>query len=202
MREYPKIQTVWKRDERGKILVGEFATPEIEFLAQCEWEWTEKVDGTNIRVHWDGGDPLFGGRTDNAHIPAKLVAHLNETFRAGAFSTFFDAGSVTLFGEGYGAGIQKGGGDYRADQGFILFDVLVGNWWLRRDDVLDVAAKLSITAVPVVGRGNLVSMCASVGMASALGVPRMEGLVARTPEMLLARSGEPILVKIKRKDYE
>lgn len=47
MREYPKIQTVWKRDDRGKIIVGEFATPEIEFLSRCDWEWTEKVDGTN-----------------------------------------------------------------------------------------------------------------------------------------------------------
>lgn len=202
MQEYPKIQTVWKRDPDGKILAGEFATPELEFLSQCEWEWTEKVDGTNIRVFCEGEYIEYGGRTANAQIPAKLVAHLHQTFEVAAFAAIFAGAPVTLFGEGYGAGIQKGGGNYRPDQGFILFDVLVGRWWLRRDDVLDVASKLGIPAVPVIGRGSLPDMCVGVQtQTSLLGAPVPEGIVARTPEMLLARNGQPILAKIKRKDY-
>ena len=53
MDQYHKIQTVYKRDPATKhkyLLEGEFSTPELEFLANCQWEWTEKIDGTNVRV--------------------------------------------------------------------------------------------------------------------------------------------------------
>ena len=77
MREYPKINTIWKRDDRGRVIEGEYATPELEYLADLAWEWTEKVNGTNIRIGWDGakpplGDYEIGGRTADAQIPAKL----------------------------------------------------------------------------------------------------------------------------------
>lgn len=205
MREYPKIQTIWKRDERGTIMRGDYSTPELEYLARCEWEFTEKIDGTNIRVHWDGERVTFGGRTDNAQLPNKLVANLQETFiGASAWETF--SPDTTLFGEGYGAGIQKGGSNYRGDQGFILFDVLVGNWWLRRDTVAEVAAQFDIPVVPVLARGTLsdMALCVENGLhsrvAQVLGT-EAEGIVARTPDGLLTRNGEPLLVKIKARDF-
>ena len=75
--KYHKIQTVYKRDPVTKyktLLEGEYSLPEFEYLADNEWVWTEKVDGTNIRVMWDGWKKLsFGGRTDNAQIPTPLV---------------------------------------------------------------------------------------------------------------------------------
>jgi hypothetical protein len=33
--------------------MGDFACPEFELLQDYEWDWYEKVDGTNIRVIWD-----------------------------------------------------------------------------------------------------------------------------------------------------
>ena len=62
---------------------------------------------------------------------------------------------ITLYGKGYGGGIQKGGGAYTSKTkggavSFRLFDVLVGETWLRRADVEDVAAKLSIKCVPLI----------------------------------------------------
>ena len=79
----------------------------------------------------------FGGKTDNAQIPAPLVARLNERFLplADMLSEMFENGAC-LYGEGYGAKIQKGGGNYRPDQDFVLFDVRVGEWWLERTSVV------------------------------------------------------------------
>ena len=65
-----------------------------------------------------------------------------------------DLTDVLLFGEGYGPKIQ-GGGKYREDQSFVLFDVKVGDWWLNREAVDDVAEKLDIESVPVIGHGTL-----------------------------------------------
>lgn len=54
MVKYHKIETVFKRDEEGskKLIPGKFRSEAIEFLADNEWCFTEKIDGTNIRVHW------------------------------------------------------------------------------------------------------------------------------------------------------
>ena len=78
MNKYPKIHTLWKRDPERKMVVmpGEYALPEIEMLANLPWEWTEKIDGTNIRIGWDGEDVAYGGRTDKAQIPKHLLEYL------------------------------------------------------------------------------------------------------------------------------
>ncbi len=143
MNEYHKIQTVFKRDmeRNGKTLLeGQWTLPEFEFLANNIWTWSEKVDGTNIRVMLQGGAITFGGKTDSAQIPAQLVARLNEMFLPLAEKMQETFGcDACLYGEGYGAKIQKGGGNYRQDQDFVLFDVKVGDWWLQRANVEDVA---------------------------------------------------------------
>jgi len=57
MKEYHKIQTVWKRDQANNyrtLLEGFWATQEIAYLKDLTWVFTEKVDGTNVRVMWDG----------------------------------------------------------------------------------------------------------------------------------------------------
>ena len=83
MREYHKINTVFKRDpEKKNTIITAWAHPALDILAENEhWTWTEKVDGTNIRVHWDGENVTFGGRTDRAQIPAVLVARLQNIFK-------------------------------------------------------------------------------------------------------------------------
>jgi len=112
MNTYHKIQTVFKRDPDNNyktLLEGQFSRPEFEYLADCVWVFTEKVDGTNIRVMWDGVKVIFGGKTDNAQLHAQLVQHLRDTFTEDLMMEAFGAeGNVCLYGEGYGAGIQKG----------------------------------------------------------------------------------------------
>ena len=108
-----------------------------------------------------------------------------------------------LDGEGYGAKIQKGGGNYRSDQDFVLFDVKVGDFWLRRADVVDVASKLSLEVVPVIDRGTLRNMIELVqkGFGSEWGDFPAEGIVAKPATELCTRGGRRIITKIKHKDF-
>ena len=207
MKEYHKIQTVFKRDSATKfktLLEGDYSLPEFEYLSENQWVFTEKVDGTNIRIIFDGERITFGGKTDNAQIPAFLVAKLTDRFlpQVEAFKELFSDG-VCLYGEGYGARIQKGGGNYRQDQDFILFDVKIDDWWLQRCDVENVAVKLGIDVVPIIGNGTLIEMVekARKGFDSTWGNFRAEGIVARPSVELKARNGHRIITKIKCKDF-
>lgn len=207
MHVYHKIKTVYLRDPETNfktLLEGQYATPEFEFLAESEWVFTEKVDGTNIRVMFDGEKITFGGKTDRAQLPAPLVERLQERFlpQLDVFQAKFPDG-VCLYGEGYGAKIQKGGGLYRDDQDFVLFDAKVGQWWLLRDSVTDIAETLGIDEVPVIGSGSLPDFVemARAGFSSTWGDFPAEGLIARLPCELMTRDGHRIITKIKCRDF-
>lgn len=208
MKEYHKIQTVYKRDPATKhktLLEGDFSLPEFGFLRNNEWVFTEKVDGTNVRVIFDGGEITFGGKTDRAQVPAVLMNRLNEKFlsKTDRFREIFGDNRVCLYGEGYGAKVQKGGGKYRPDQDFVLFDVKIEEWWLQRHDVEDIAEKSGIDTVPVIGTGTLREMVemARAGFKSQWGDFMAEGVVARPAVELRSRNGERIITKIKYQDF-
>lgn len=211
MSKYHKIQTVYLRDPETKfktLLEDQWTMPEFGYLADNEWIWTEKVDGTNIRIVF--GDTLeFMGRTDDAQLHTGLMKHLHEHFTPDRMRSVFpaddgDTSEIVLYGEGYGAKIQKGGGNYRADQGFILFDVRVGGLWLDRENVEDIAVKLECPVVPIVGRGTLHEAISIVreGLGSRLtDAMDAEGLVMRPAVEMLTRRGKRIITKIKAKDF-
>lgn len=207
MNEYHKIQTVFLRNPETKfktLLEGQFALPEFSYLANNEWGFTEKVDGTNIRVMFDGSQITFGGKTDSAQIPAYLVTRLQDMFlpQLEIFKEKFADGAC-LYGEGYGAKIQKGGGNYRQDQGFVLFDVKIGGWWLQRQDVEEIADRLDLDIVPIIGTGTLYDMIEKTrcGFSSIWGNFAAEGIVARPSCELKSRNGHRIITKIKHKDF-
>jgi hypothetical protein len=133
MNQYHKINTIFKRDEKTKhIIEGDYSLPEFEYLKDNKWVFTEKVDGTNIRVMWNGESVVFGGKTDDAQMPVFLLYKLQELFEGTQkrllFKEKFGAEPVCLYGEGYGAKIQKGGGNYNpSGVDFVLFDVLISD---------------------------------------------------------------------------
>ena len=207
--EYTKIPNIYKREEFGnnKLIEGEFSTPELEYLVGNKWVWTEKVDGTNIRVMWDGHAVSFGGRTEKAQIPAHLVNKLNELFggtnKEEIFEQKFGETPIVLFGEGFGEKIQTGGGKY-GSVNFILFDAYCGGMWLKRESVEDIAHTFNIRCVPIVGEGNLLSAVEYVRKHphSALKDDEMEGIVCRPLYELADRRGNRIIVKIKCRDFD
>lgn len=213
MKEYHKIQSVFKRDQQtNRIILGDYSVPEFAILKDITWVFTEKVDGTNIRVMWDGQHVTFGGKTDRASLPTFLFYRLQELFDgiskrqllSEVFESDLDSSSVCLYGEGYGAKIQKHGGSYKPyGVDFVLFDVKIGNWWLERHNVEDIAHKLELRVAPIIGSGTLEQMVERVrnGFNSEWGPFPAEGIVARPQVELFNRQGHRIITKLKHKDF-
>lgn len=211
MEEYHKIQSCFMRDEKTKrIIEGKWTLPEFEYLKDNPWVFTEKVDGTNIRVMWNGENVVFGGKTDNASIPVFLLYKLQELFEGTQkkllFSNKFGTEKieVCLYGEGYGAKIQKGGDNYISDGvNFVLFDVKIGGLWLERSNVEDIAEYFAIKIVPIIGEGTLLDAIQKTRQSfkSQWGDFMAEGIVARPKIELKTRRGERIITKIKHKDF-
>jgi hypothetical protein len=220
MNSYHKIDSIYKRDQKGNFLIGDWSRPEFGYLADNDWTWTEKIDGTNIRIQYFCPEPpgqrhgpnhlKFGGRTDNAQIPATLLNKLNDLFpNISAFLDKFGDDEVCLYGEGYGVGIQKGGGNYISDGvGFILFDVKIGDWWLKREDIEDIADHFNIPVVPILMYAAPIKIAEKTVQAELFSMVAknrdtiMEGLVGTPQVPLFARNGDRIITKVKVRDYK
>jgi len=213
VKEYHKIQTIFKRDMTSKkapIILGSYSMPEFEYLKDNPWTFTEKVDGTNVRVIWNGEKVTFGGKTDNAQMPIFLLHRLQSLFESDTAKQRFisqfgeEYTEVCLYGEGYGVRIQKGGGNYiSGGVDFVLFDVKVGEWWLQREALEEIAGKFDIGIVPLLGEGTLQDAVelARTGFPSRWGNFLAEGLVLRPKTELRTRSGHRIITKIKHSDF-
>lgn len=211
MKKYHKIETLFNRDENTKkLIIGSYRNEAFEYLKDNIWTFTEKVDGTNIRVYWDGHKVQFGGRTDDASIPAYLVTRLMKLFGGDTneemFEQKFGDNEVELFGEGYGAKIQGCGSQYRDDIDFILFDVMINGNYQPRESVEDIARYFGLDVVPIVLEGTLQEGVDYVlnnrKSIVAKNGAEMEGLVGRPKLELKDRTGNRVIVKIKYKDFK
>lgn len=216
MIKYPSIKTVFKRNPDNNyktLLMGEYSMPEFEYLKDNLWDFTEKVDGMNIRVMYDSdvldNNVSLRGRTDNAQLPMDLVERLQELFPIENFTKLWplddteEDSIICLYGEGYGAGIQKGG-KYSDHKDFVLFDVKIGDCWLKREDVIDIAFKMGINSIPTIDIGNLSRLVELVRspQPSRWGDFEMEGIVARPLVELVDRFGNRVITKLKAKDFK
>jgi len=226
-REYVKINSLWKRHgcdlekvdkvfrdtitNKKDFIVGEYSKQEFGNIKK--WHVEEKIDGTNIRVTYKNGSIYIEGRTSAAQLPCHLLHYLQETFTPEIMQKVFPVEpgddsmpKVTLFGEGYGPKIQSCGGNYRSTPGFILFDVFVGGWWLKREDVKSIADKIGVPTCPEIGvmeeceiveyiKSNPLSLCSKIPHV-------MEGVVCRSYPLVLFRDGTPVMWKLKCKDFQ
>lgn len=225
MNDYPKIQTLFKRDANGIIIPNQYTLDEFKYLENNTWECTEKIDGTNIHIDLApvidtdidevvDYKMLFNGRTERAVIPEHLLIKLKSIFDKGTLVDYFYKDNednndcpITLYGEGYGKKIQSGGGNYIKDGvDFILFDIRVGKWWLSRTSIEVIAKDLGLKVVPLIGYMTIPEAIEYVkkGFKSIIAENKdydAEGLVLKTPNGLLLRSGERIITKIKTCDF-
>jgi len=206
--EYPKIQTIWKRDPDKKfcIIPGEYSMEEFESI-NC-WSVTEKIHGTNIRVIYDPVNGIeFRGKTDKADLYPPLVSHLQKAFPKERLDTVFNNTPALLFGEGFGAKIEKGGGNYISDGvSFALCDIYINGWWLKDDNVHDLAKTLEIPSVPRLGilTTEMAIDWVEKEIYSLIAENKkfvMEGIVAQSHPLMFNRKGERIIWKLKVEDY-
>lgn len=205
MNPYEKIKTIFDRNQQtGTLIEGKWRTPEFKYLAKNPWVFTEKIDGTNIRIIFQDGELSVKGRGEESQVPTALIDNIysrKEEIVAGLSS--LGIRECCLYGEGYGDGIQKLGKHYSKDQNFILFDVKIGYWWLKRDSIEEIATNTRLNIVPVIGEGTLEDAVKMVkdGVVSRFGDFEAEGIVAKTKLDLLTRGGKRLVVKIKGKDF-
>jgi len=210
MKEYHKIETLFQRDMEGskKLIEGVYRDEVVEYLKDNKWIFTEKVDGTNIRVVWDGHYVVFYGRTDNAQIPSGLVQKLNSLFLGTAneqlFEQKFGAAPVTIYGEGYGAKIQSGG-DYSQEFEFIVFDVEVDGIFLERENIVEISKAFGVEVVPIILEGTIQEAVNLIKTAPksivAKGIKEMEGVVGTPAKRIYSVRGDRIIVKVKVRDF-
>lgn len=208
-KNYHKIETIFNRDEQTKKLIpNSYRNETVEFLKDNQWEFTEKIDGTNIIVFWDGHKVEFGGRTEKAQIPTHLLDRLNELFggeiNEEMFEQKFGETEVTLYGEGFGDKIQTNG--YIDGVDFILFDVLIGNNFQPRESVEDIAKYFNVRIAPIVLSGTLNDAIKYVktnpdSIVSEIGC-KMEGIVGRPKIELNDRAHNRVIVKVKYSDFK
>ena len=241
MISYPKIENLFTRDETThKLNMGDFRLPQFEQIAS--WLITEKINGMNIRLVLDGNHEVFiRGRTDAAMLPKKFTCEalshfpLVEDFRVTMIKALEsisqpDDGkrAMIVFGEGYGPGIQKGGGLYAPTKRLRIFDVVTfrpqlreslgpttPSWdygrglWRTWEDVRMVADVLGLDTVPVVEEKGTIPQIieyvyraprSDTSVLDGAGELASEGVVARTDPYLYDFRGDRVMFKLKRKD--
>lgn len=223
MSEYPKIHSLWKREgwyfdeqckkdpskQKGRqsFIVGDYACEEFGNIKY--WDVEEKIDGTNIRVFFKDGQVRFGGRTKDAQIPCHLLDFLQSHFTPERLLSVFPdkdghGSDLILFGEGFGPKIQSG--SYYSDKpGFCLFDVKVGPWWLEKHAVRSIAKDLEVFSPPYIGimtEEEIVLYTKKKGNSVlAKDSHIMEGVICRPKKQMLFRNGDPIMYKLKCKEF-
>ena len=154
----------------------------------------------------------FHGRTSKAQIPEHLLTKLKSLFDETTLTEYFfkdkEPCNICIYGEGYGAKIQKGGNYIKDGVNFILFDILVDNkWWLKREVLEQIARDLNIDIVPLIGYMTIPEAIEYVkkGFKSTIAENKeydAEGLVLKPTCGLLDRSGKRIITKIKTCDFQ
>ena len=154
-----------------------------------------KSKETNKVQYWDTTDPL-GLTTVTPMKNGQYVTQLEEV-------------PVYIYGEYFGAGIQKGGGRYiQNGNDFVVFDIRQQGWWLPRENRNAICFELGLKTVPYLGCMTLRQIEEMVmngfrtkyeGAADPTLLE--EGIVARPVIPLCDGRGERIIVKVKLCDY-
>ena len=205
MNEYRKIANVFKFDAKYQNIVD--LNEPFKSLENLTWVGTEKVDGTNIRIIWDGYKIEIKGRTDNAQFQGELYDTLSQMFLTKemeyVFEQIFETKNVVIYGEGYGPKIQAGGGLYSDTPKFIVFDVNIDGHYLKRANVLDICEKLNLDVVPELFSGTIdeAKKFVSKHPSSTINEKHeMEGLVLELPLEIFDKNGNPLKCKVKYRD--
>ena len=197
-----------------------------------------RIEVTKCSIFSPGNENMVGvgfevaikGKTDNAQIPKNLLKHMEEKYpkekvlAALGLKEFIPVSEwdidhnwleydqipniYTIYGEGYGEGIQSGGWYIKGGNEFIVFDVKVNDIYLKTDARDEIATKLGAPIVPLMGYFPLDEAIDFVrkGFRSQVAqnpdVKMAEGLVLRTDLGLRNRMGKRLIVKVKYEDFQ
>lgn len=172
------------------------------------------MDGTNLRIIWDGHRAEYRGRTDRAQFSDGQAMFLDEKIKSPAFEELleqtFGNTEAVLFGELIGNKLQ--GNPHKVDGYEIrVYDAFVAGWWLLPENVDELASDLGLDSAEIIGVApighmhqgmkNIASMTeAFEGEAEPL--EYLEGIVGTAPGSVLGRNGSILRVKLKLENYK
>jgi len=212
--KFDKFSSPFKKDNNFKNtteLSQEFPTG--------KWILTEKIDGTNIRIiltklDEDGKREIhLGSRklilNEKDKGSKQYMDCLKEVNLHKIREYFEDVNStIIIYGEGYGAGIQKGG-IYSKEKNFRVFDIRIGKAYQDFEYVKKVCMDNQLNLVPILGdikeinyhdcKYHLHEFKETSIKEGSGGKP--EGLVIKFEPVLLNKYGERLIFKIKFKDF-
>ena len=192
--------------------------------------WDGGIDASTININGVEFKVHIAGKTDNAQIPKNLLKHMQEKYpdekvlaalglkkfipveeweNEHNWLTYEQIPNIyTIYGEGYGEGIQSGGWYIKGGNEFIVFDVKVNDIYLKTDARDEIATKLGAPIVPLIGYFTLDEAIDFVrkGFRSVVAEnpeeKMAEGLVLRTDLGLRNRMGKRLIVKVKYEDFQ
>lgn len=141
-----------------------------------------------------------------------LTDHLGITTvtptKEGQYGVRLEEVPVYIYGEYFGAGVQKCGGRYSDKNDFRVFDIDVQGWWIPRELRDKYCEELGLKQVPFLGYHTFLEFEDMVkrGFKTTIdGVKddtlMAEGIVARPAIPIRDSRGNRIIVKIKSCDY-
>ncbi len=185
----------------GDFKIEEFSAFEFEYLFENQWEWSEKLDGTNIRIYINNGEIKVAGKSDNAEIQPNLYRWIHNWYqpRKKELHIQFPKG-VIFYGEGVGIKIQKG--KLFGEQHFKLFDIYIEGYWLSKDIVKTLGNQFNLdTPQTWIGTMQEAINKVKVKPKSTFGDFIIEGYVGTPICRLFNEKKERIITKIKVKDF-
>jgi len=212
--KYAKFSSPFKKDD-------EFLNTKklSQILPKGNWIVTEKINGTNIRIILTKPDEnnkreIFIGsrrellnKEDKTSIP--YLECIKEINLNKLEEYFKDVNStVIIYGEGYGAGVQKGG-IYSSKKNFRVFDIRIGYAYQDFDYVQKVCIDNQLNIVPIFGDVDTISyegcitdlMNFKETLIKEGNGGKPEGLVYKFEPVLLNKYKKRLIFKVKFKDF-
>lgn len=213
---YPSIESLYRRDHDTNKLILEGPLRDSVWDSVAFWELTEKVDGTNFSFVVTHDDMIHRGRTAKAqfnqtHVDGAYLSIPKHEDLVEFFGLTDQSAPVTIYGELYGAGIQKGG-SYSSAPRFRAFDIAIGRYIQNGPQFRVLASEAGIPTVPFLGNYRLDRAFDKPTLESILPESLVaiedsgtfgvipEGVVARPPSTLYDAFGNRVIWKITMRD--
>lgn len=209
---YPKFYAPYNRkrlDEVKRSKYVDVTDPRDELKPymniNTSWVVSEKLDGTNTRIIWDGYRLAVKGRTNSSQLQGYQNTLLKELSENGnyKFDETFGTKEVVIYGEAFGGKIQ--GNPHDVEPQFKVFDILVDGIWLQYEAVKDISLSLGLEMIPhytIEGWETVMEDFFDLANGRQQSGEYFEGLVAVPAHMPLTRQGERVITKIKVADFE
>jgi hypothetical protein len=179
MLKYPKIETLFVRDDKHKV-TSQLRINDFDNIKNCII--TEKINGTNaqivLSINYDTLDVKVRFCSRENEIERKDIMFIADTcckkLKLDKIAEFYhneialnqkeavikdNATELRLYGEVYGDRINEGG-IYcgKGIRDFRLFDIQIGSHFASYDNLCAIAERLEIKVVPIIYEGPILDL--------------------------------------------